>query len=203
MATLSLTTFLTLDGVMQAPGGPDEDTSGGFTYGGWQFPFGDDEGNRFIVEHFENARGFLLGRRTYEIFAGYWPKKTDPADPIATKLNALPKYVASTTLRDPDWSGTTVLGPDTAAEVARVKRELPDGELQIWGSGVLARSLMAAELIDVYHLLVYPVVLGAGRRLFGEGGRPTAFRLDASRTTSTGVGIHTYRPVGRPEFGSY
>jgi len=203
MAKLTLITFLTLDGVMQAPGGPDEDTSGGFEYGGWQVPFADEDMGRFITEVFDRAGAFLLGRRTYDIFSAYWPKKTDPKDPVASRLNTLPKYVASTTLGKADWEGTTVLGSDVPGEVTRLKEQHSDGELQIYGSGALARSLMAHDLIDEYRLLVYPVVLGKGKRLFPDGGLPTSFRLDESRTTGTGVAIHTYRPAGRATFGTF
>src|SRR5690242_14196222 len=117
MAKLVSTVFVTLDGVYQAPGGPREDPSGGFTHGGWSFPHGDDDFGRFVTEVFDRAGAFLLGRRTYDIFASYWPKMTDPADPIAGRLNALPKYVVSTTLQSPDWSGTTVIDGDLAKEV--------------------------------------------------------------------------------------
>ncbi len=202
MAPLTITTFVSLDGVMQAPGGPNEDTSGGFDLGGWSVPYGDADFGQFMTEVFDRVGAFLLGRRTYEIFAGYWPKMTDPADPIASKLNALPKYVASTTLDKVDWAGTTVIGGDLVKEVTALK-ERTDGELQIHGSGNLAQSLMAHDLIDTINLLVFPVVLGKGRRLFGEGALPTAFRLAGTRTTAAGVAIHTYERAGRPEYGTY
>ncbi|MET9435018.1 dihydrofolate reductase family protein [Streptomyces sp. NPDC006551] len=202
MGKLSLTQFLTLDGVYQAPGGPDEDRSGGFEHGGWSVPYGDEDFGRFIDEVFQRPAAFLLGRRTYEIFASFWPKQTDPADPVASKLNALPKYVASTTLTHADWAGTTVLRGDVVKEVAALK-ERTDGEVQMHGSGGLAQTLMAQDLIDTLHLLVFPVVLGTGRRLFTDGARPTAFRPTEARTTSTGVAIHTYELAGRPTYGSY
>ncbi|MCX4554077.1 dihydrofolate reductase family protein [Streptomyces sp. NBC_01387] len=199
---LTLTSFLTLDGVVQAPGGPEEDRTGGFEYGGWLVPFADEEMGRFMAGVLARAGAFLLGRRTYEIFAGSWPQVTDPDDPIATCLNALPKHVVSTTLERTDWHNSTLLGPDTAAEVKRLKAQ-PGPELQIHGSPTLARSLMADGLIDEYNLLVYPVVLGTGQRLFPEGGLPTAFELTASRTTPAGVAIQTYRPAGPATFGSF
>ncbi|MFC8583372.1 dihydrofolate reductase family protein [Streptomyces cinereoruber] len=202
MATLSLTQFLTLDGVVQAPGGPDEDRSDGFEHGGWSVPYGDEDFGRFMDEVFTRPTAFLLGRRTYDIFAGYWPKRTDPGDPVATKLNALPKYVASTTLTEADWAGTTLLRGDAAREVAGLKERL-DGEIQMHGSAGLARTLLDHDLIDTLHLLVFPVVLGTGRRLFTDGVRPTAFRPTGSRTTGTGVAIHTYALEGRPAYGSY
>ncbi|MFF3756871.1 dihydrofolate reductase family protein [Streptomyces sp. NPDC002185] len=202
MATLSLTQFLTLDGVMQAPGGPDEDTSGGFEHGGWSVPFGDEDFGRRITEIFERPTAFLLGRRTYDIFAGYWPKRTDPTDPVASKLNGLPKYVATTTLDSADWAGTTLLKGDVAGEVAALKERL-DGEIQMHGSAGLARTLLDHDLIDTIHLHVFPVVLGTGRRLFTDGVRPTAFRLTDARTSGTGVALHTYERTGRPAYGSY
>ncbi|MFB7217544.1 dihydrofolate reductase family protein [Streptomyces sp. NPDC056227] len=202
MAKLTLTTFLSLDGVMQAPGRPDEDRSGGFEYGGWLAPFMDQGMGQFMTEVFDRSAAFLLGRRTYDIFAAYWPKVTDPDDPIACRLNPYPKYVVSTTLEKADWENTTVVSADVAEEVARIKERTVGGELQIHGSGALAQSLMAHDLIDEYNLLTYPVVLGRGRRLFPEGGLPTAFRLTGARITPKGVAIHTYRPVGRARFGS-
>lgn len=202
MAKLTLTEFLTLDGVVQAPGGPDEDRDGGFEHGGWLVPYADEDMGRFMDEVFRTVDGFLLGRRTYQIFAAHWPHVTDEDDPIATKLNTLPKYVASRTLEKVEWHNSTLLGGDAAREVAALKERL-EGELQIHGSGTLARSLMAHGLIDEYRLLVYPVLLGGGKRLFDDGAVPTALELTDSRTTGTGVAIHTYRAVGRPRYGSF
>ncbi len=202
MAKLTLTEFLTLDGVVQAPGGPDEDRDGGFEHGGWLVPYADEDMGRFMDEVFRTVDGFLLGRRTYQIFAAHWPHVTDEDDPIATKLNALPKYVASRTLEKVEWHNSTLLGGDAAREVAALKERL-EGELQIHGSGTLARSLMAHGLIDEYRLLVYPVLLGGGKRLFDDGAVPTALELTDSRTTGTGVAIHTYRAAGRPRYGSF
>ncbi|WP_405666304.1 dihydrofolate reductase family protein [Streptomyces sp. NBC_01166] len=203
MAKLTLTTFVSLDGVMQAPGGTDEDTSGGFEYGGWLVPFADDGMAAFTNEVFDRSGAFLLGRRTYDIFAAYWPRVTDPQDPIATRLNTLPKHVVSTTLTDPEWENTTVVPGDVPAEVARLKERTAEGELQIHGSGTLARSLLAHGLIDEVNLLVYPVYLGSGKRLFAEGGKPTAFELTGARTTGSGIAIHTYRPEGPARFGDF
>ncbi|MFF9350113.1 dihydrofolate reductase family protein [Streptomyces sp. NPDC014734] len=201
-AKLTLTTFLTLDGVMQAPGAPEEDTRDGFAYGGWQVPFVDEDMGRFMSEVFDRSAAFLLGRRTYDIFAAYWPGVTDPDDPIAGPLNTRPKYVVSTTLGKPGWHDTTVVTTDVPAEIARIKERTEGGELQIHGSGDLARSLMEHDLIDEYTLLVHPVVLGRGRRLLPDGGLPTAFELTASRTTARGISIQTYRPAGPARFGS-
>ncbi|MGW0878053.1 dihydrofolate reductase family protein [Streptomyces sp. NPDC002671] len=202
MGKLVSTMFVTLDGVYQAPGGPQEDPSGGFTHGGWSYPYGDEDFGRFVTEVFGRVGGFLLGRRTYDIFASYWPKMTDPADPIAAKLNALPKYVVSSTLTAPEWAGTTVISGDLAKEVAALK-ERTDGELQIHGSGALVRSLLDLQLIDTLHLLTFPVVLGTGRRLFAEGAVPTRFRHIGGRVTGSGVSIQTYDLAGSPEYGSY
>ncbi|MFB8771736.1 dihydrofolate reductase family protein [Streptomyces broussonetiae] len=202
MGKLVLTTFVTLDGVYQAPGGPTEDPSNGFDQGGWSVPYGDEDFGRFMTEVFDHVGAFLLGRRTYDIFAAHWPRVTDPADPVAAKLNGLPKYVASSTLTDPGWAGTTVISGDLGKEVTALK-ERTDGELQVHGSGALARSLLAQDLVDTVHLLTFPVVLGAGRRLFAEGAVPTAFRHTGGRITGAGVSIQSYDLAGRPAYGSY
>ncbi|MFE4858647.1 dihydrofolate reductase family protein [Streptomyces sp. NPDC056670] len=202
---LTFTTFITLDGVVQAPGGPEEDPGGGFAQGGWQVPFDDEEAGRYVTEWFAGADAFLLGRRTYDIFAAYWPRVTDPAHPVAGPLNGLPKYVVSNTLKNPQWQHTTVIGgvdADIVAEL-RVLKDRPGGEIQVHGSGTLAQFLMAHGLIDEYRLWTYPVVLGEGRRLFADGAAPTSFALTGTRTTSTGVCVNSYRPTGRPQYGSY
>ncbi|MFB7051997.1 dihydrofolate reductase family protein [Streptomyces vinaceus] len=205
MGKLTLTTFVTLDGVMQAPGGPEEDPAGGFEYGGWLTPFHDEGVYAFTTELFDRAGAFLLGRRTYDIFAGYWPKRTEPTDPIASRLNGLPKYVASTTLENPAWAGTTVIdGEQLQSEIVRIKDGLEEHrELQVHGSGQLAQWLLARDLVDELNLEVYPVALGAGRRLFPTGGLPTAYELVASRTTPNGAAILTYRPTGRATFAAF
>lgn len=199
---LTLTTFVTLDGVMQAPGGPEEDRTGGFEQGGWLVPYADDDMGQAMTGFFEEADAFLLGRRTYEIFAGFWPKVTDPNDPIAGRLNNLPKYVPTRTLEEASWAGTTLLKGDLAEEVTELKTK-PGRELQVHGSGVLARALMQHGLVDEYRLLTYPVILGAGRRLFADGAKPAALRLVDHRTTSTGVSIDVYQTVGDPTYGSF
>jgi dihydrofolate reductase len=199
---LTLHTFLTLDGVMQAPGGPDEDRDGGFTYGGWSFPYGDEDFGAAMVGWFAHADAFLLGRRTYQIFASHWPRVTDPGDPIAGKLNALPKYVASTTLGSAGWHNSTLIGGDLAAEVGKLK-EMPGDELQVHGSGELAQALIEHDLIDEYRLLMFPVHLGSGKKLFRDGARAAALRLTHSTVSSTGVLIASYEPAGPVQPGSY
>ena len=198
---LTITTFISVDGVYQGPGGRDEDRSGGFDRGGWLVPHFDEATGEFMNEVFENPDAFLLGRRTYEIFAAHWPSVTDPADPVASRLNSLPKYVVSTTLRSADWQNSTIISGEVAAEVARLK-EMPGRELQVHGSGALVRTLLENDLVDELRLLVFPVVVGAGRRLFPEAGVATGLRLVDSRTTGSGVVIHVYQPTGRPEFGT-
>jgi dihydrofolate reductase len=200
MAKLVVTTFVTLDGVMQAPGGPDEDRSGGFEHGGWLVPHFDDATGAFMTEVFERPSSFLLGRKTYDIFSRYWPQVTDENDPIASRLNSLPKYVASRTLENADWQNSTVIR-DVPNDVAKLK-EQQDGELQVHGSGNLIQSLIEHDLVDAYNVLTFPVVLGTGKRLFPEGVTPGALRLTDSRTTGTGVVISTYEGAGTPTYGT-
>jgi dihydrofolate reductase len=198
---LTLTMFQSLDGVVQSPGAPEEDPSGGFDLGGWLPPFFDVETGAFMAGVFEHADGFVLGRGTYELMVGYWPDVSDPDNIGAVKLNGLPKYVASTTLRDPSWQKTKVIEGDVAEKVAELKQR-EGRELQIHGSPRLARSLMAHDLVDTFRLLTFPVVLGRGLRLFGDGVPPTEMRLTEARTTPSGVALHTYELAGRPTFAS-
>lgn len=201
MAKLTMTSFVTLDGVMQAPGGPREDTTGGFTHGGWFIPLADAGFGEFIVGVFARAGAFLLGRRTFQTFAGHWPRVTDPNDPVAGPLNRLPKYVASRTLERSDWKGTTFLR-DPVAELPRIQRELGEKELQVHGSPGFGQTLLRHGLVDELHVVLAPVTLGSGqKRLFGEGTVPAAFALAASRTTASGLAILTYRPRGQPAYG--
>jgi dihydrofolate reductase len=171
---------------MQGLGGADEDRSGGFERGGWALPLLDEEGGTFVNEVFQRADAFLFGRRTYEIWAPYWGAIADPGNPIAAALNARPKYVASTTLTDPQWPATTVLSGDVAAAVGELKAE-PGGELQVHGSGKLVRWLFENQLVDEITLLTYPLVIGQGTRLFPDTGPDTALELLDSRSTPTGV----------------
>ena len=197
---LTVTTFLSVDGVMQGPGGRDEDRSDGFDRGGWVVPLFDEATGQFITEVFEKADAFLLGRRTYEIFAAYWPKVTDVDDLVASRLNGLPKHVVSTRLRSADWHNSSIVKGDIPVQVARLK-EMPGSELQVHGSGTLAQTLLENDLVDEWRLLVFPVIVGAGRRLFPDAGVATGLRLVDSRMTDSGVAIHVYQPTGRPEFG--
>lgn len=201
MAELTITTFLSLDGVMQAPGAPDEDTSGHFSHGGWVFPYADEAMVRTMVEIFARADAFLLGRTTYDIFAAYWPKVTDPDDPIASKLNALPKFIASRTRTRFDWQHCEPVA-DVEHHVQGIKARYAR-EVQVHGSGGLAQTLIRHDLIDVYRLLTFPVVLGSGKRLFADGAVPAALKLMDCRTTPQGVVIAEYRRAGKLRTGSF
>jgi dihydrofolate reductase len=202
MSKLVVTTYLTLDGVMQAPGTPDEDRRGGFAHGGWLEPYFDDELRCLVADWISRAEAFLLGRRTYELFAAHWPRFPDPLDPIAYQLNSRPKYVASRTLSRVDWEDTTLLGGDVAEEVAKLKAQ-PGREIQVQGSGDLVRTLMRHGLVDEYRLWQFPVVLGTGRRLFDGGAVPAAFRPVGTVTTGSGVVVHRYEPAGEVAHGSF
>jgi dihydrofolate reductase len=198
---LTVTTFVSVDGVMQGPGGPDEDRSGGFERGGWLAPLFDEETGKFILEVFGRAEAFLLGRRTWQIFEGYWPQHEDPNDPVAHRLNTLPKHVPSTTLKDPAWDNTHVIDRDVEGAIRELKAQ-PGNELQVHGSGQLVRWLLERDLVDELNLLVFPVVVGDGKRLFADKGQATGLKLRESRTSPSGVAIHVYEPVGRATFGT-
>jgi dihydrofolate reductase len=205
--TLKLTTIthVSVDGVMQGLGGSDEDRRGGFERGGWALPLFDDEAETFLGEVFERADAFLFGRRTYEIFAGSWGTGSWGANqgdnPVSVALNTRPKYVASSTLTDPQWADTTVLSGDVAAAVGELRAK-PGGELQVHGSGDLVRWLLDNKLVDEIVLLTYPVVVGQGTRLFPDAGPDTALELVDSRATAGGVMMQVYRPSGRPEYAT-
>jgi dihydrofolate reductase len=202
---LTTITHVSLDGVMQGLGGADEDRSGGFERGGWAIPLFDDEAEALLVERFGRADAFLFGRKTYEIFAGSWGTGSWGANqgdnPISVALNTKPKYVASTTLTEPQWDGTTVLSDDLAAALAELKAK-PGGELQVQGSGALIRWLLENDLVDEINLFTYPVVIGQGTRLFPDTGPDRAFALVESQATPGGVIVQVYRPTGRPEYAT-
>ena len=201
MRKLTVTTFVSMDGVMQAPGGPDEDTSGGFRYGGWVVPHFDEATGAQVVEWFSAAEDFLLGRTTYQIFEAFWPKAPQEGDPIATALNQKTKHVASRTLTSVDWDGTArLLDGDVPSAVRRLK-EQDGGELQVHGSAGLVQTLLREDLIDELRLIVFPVVIGEGKRLFGEGAVPRNWGLVSSKTTGAGSVIATYQPVGELKTG--
>src|ERR671912_793063 len=197
---LTTITNVSVDGVMQGLGGPDEDRRGGFERGGWALPLFDNEAATIVNQVYQRADAFLFGRRTYEIFAGYWGVMADSGNPIAAALNTRPKYLASSTLTDPQWADTTVLSGDVAAAVGELKAT-PAGELQVHGSGNLVRWLLDNDLVDEIILLTYPVVVGQGRRLFPDSGQDVALELVESRATANGVILQVYRTVGRPQYG--
>jgi dihydrofolate reductase len=198
---LTTITHVSVDGVMQGLGGADEDRRGGFERGGWAGPLFDNEATTFLDQVFQRADAFLLGRWTYETFAGSWGLMTDSVNPIAVALNTRPKYVASTTPFDPKWANTTVLSGDVAAAIRELKAKA-GGELQVHGSGVLVRWLLDDELVDEITLLTYPLVLGQGTRLFPDTGPDMALDLVDSRSTPSGVIIQVYRPAGRPQYAT-
>ena len=202
MRNLVIGTFVTLDGVMQAPGGPNEDPEGGFTHGGWSVNYLDEMMGGLILEQMQRADALLLGRKTYEIFAAHWPRVTDETDPVASKMNSMRKYVASRTLQRAEWRNTTVIPGDVAAYVADLKAH-PGGEIQVAGSSDLIQTLLKHELIDELHLWVFPVVLGSGKRLFGSGTAPGGLRLAESKASTTGVVIQRYTRAGAIQYGSF
>ncbi len=201
MAELTMTTFLSLDGVMQAPGAPTEDESGGFAHGGWVFPLFDPEGGAIVVDLFSRADAFLLGRGTYDIFSAYWPKVTGEDNPIARKLNTLPKHVASRTRTRFEWRGSSLV-KDVVQEVPALKSRY-SREIQVHGSAGLAQTLIEHDLVDEYRLMTFPVVLGSGKRLFGAGAVPRTLTLVRSSTTSKGVVVSVYRRGGPLQTGSF
>ena len=199
---LTTMTQVTIDGVTQGNGGAsDEDRRNGFERGGWARGRGDDGTTTFIKETYQRADAFLFGRRTYELFADTWGSDRDVPgwEPVVRALNTRPKYVASTTLTDPAWSGTTVLSDDLATAIADLKAK-PGGELQVHGSGILIQWLLANDLVDEMTLIVVPVVLGQGARLFPAAGPDRELDLVESRVDSKGVMIQVYRPAGRPQY---
>ncbi len=198
MRKLVVVTFMTLDGVMQAPGGPEEDPSGGFKYGGWSVPYSDDLLGETMGRQMTPAADLLLGRKTYEIFAAYWPQHAD----MWPGINEATKYVASTTLTKADWSHTVILKGDVPGEIKKLKhQEGPD--LKVWGSGNFVQTLLKHDLVDELWLKIYPLILGKGKRLFAEGTIPAAYTLQESKTTPSGVIIAYFRRAGEVKTGSF
>jgi dihydrofolate reductase len=199
MRKLIVNTFSTLDGVMQSPGGPEEDTSGGFGHGGWSVTQWDDVMSEAMGEFMGKPADLLLGRRTYEIFAAHWPHSTDPG---ADALNSATKYVASTTLDSVDWENSQLLEGDVPSAIRALKEQ--DGpELQVHGSAGLIQTLLTHDLVDELNIWIYPLVLGEGKRLFGEGTVPANFELRDSTVSTTGVIITTYARAGEVPTGSF
>ena len=189
-------TFLTMDGVMQAPGGPNEDRDGGFQHGGWLVPYFDEQFGQSMTEWTQRAGAFLLGRKTYEMFAASWPNSTDPDE----VLNVRPKFVASRTLTEVTWNNSTLLKGDVAQAVAQLKAQ-DGGELQVHGSGHLVQTLLQHDLVDTLRLWQFPVVLGTGKRLFGEGTLPRSFRLVDTQPNTTGAVLLVYERAGGLKYG--
>ena len=196
MRKLIVNEFVSLDGVAQAPGGADEDTSGGFAHGGWHMQYmGDEVAREWVLRGIVEAEGFLLGRRTYEIFAAYWPNASAEEQVIAEPLNSKPKHVASTTLGEPlDWQGSRLLDGDVAAAVPALK-QAGDGELHVIGSTELVRMLVEHDLVDELPLMIDPELVGGGKRIFGEDGVLRRWRLTDGRVASTGAILATYVPA--------
>jgi len=191
--------FMTLDGVMQGPGEPKEDTEGNFTLGGWQVPYLDEESGKLISEDIERIDALLLGRKTYEIFAAYWPKAPSD-DPIAVTLNSVPKYVASRSLKSVEWNNSNLIHGDVPNEIERLKKEY--AEVHLIGSGNFLQTLLKNELVDEFNLWVYPILLGTGKHIFADGTIPTALSLESSRIFDNGTLLLRYARTGKPTFGS-
>lgn len=194
MRKVVVSEFLSLDGVMQAPGGPEEDTEGGFAHGGWQMPYFDEVAGNAVSEGIAATDAFLLGRKTYEIFAAYWPSADaeETEEEFVNTMNRMTKYVASETLDEVEWQNSTLIKGDVAEEVATLKQQ-SGKNIQVMGSGDLVQTLMQHDLVDEYQLMIHPVVLGSGKRLFRDASDTTALRLVNTKTTTTGVIILTYQ----------
>jgi len=199
MRKLAVSTFLTLDGVMQAPGGPGEDPSGGFTHEGWSVNYWDDRMGQIMGEFMSKPYDLLLGRKTYEIFAAYWPFVTDGS---GDSLNSAKKYVASRTLDTVEWNNSTLIKGDVGEQVAALKDQ-SGAEIQVHGSSQLIQTLIKHDLIDEYRLWIFPVLLGSGKRLFADGTIPAGLKLLETKTSSTGVVIATYERAGEVKYGSF
>ncbi|MCZ0210035.1 dihydrofolate reductase family protein [Streptomyces sp. UMAF16] len=201
MREIIVCTFLTLDGVMQAPGAPDEDAESGFRHGGWQKPVSDDEVGRAVAGWYEDSDAMLLGRKTYEIFASYWPT-ADPGNPCTSRMNSTHKYVVSRTLTSVEWQNSTLLTGDVVDAVRKLK-ESDGGNINVVGSGDLAQTLMRHGLVDEYRLTIHPVIIGTGKRLFAAGAIPAALEPVSVSTTKSGTIVSVYRPHGEPGYDSY
>jgi len=200
MRKLVVNTFVTLDGIMQAPGGPEEDPVGGFTHGGWSVNYWDEMMGQIMTEFMARPFDLLLGRKTYDIFSAHWPFAKD--EPGADQLNNARKYVASRTLHMVGWNNSSLIKGDVAEEVAKLKQE--DGpEIQVHGSSDLIQTLLKHNLIDEFRVWIFPVVIGHGKRLFDQGTRPSGLKLVDSKTSSTGVILATYEPAGEIKIGSF
>lgn len=197
MSSIVVEAFMTLDGVVQAPGGPEEDPEEGFVHGGWQFRDSPAELGEIIQEWERRTEALLLGRKTYEIFAGAWGVWDVNAEgfegELTRRYNRIPKYVASRTLSEVGWKNSQLLGPDVPAAVRKLRAE-PGGEIRVWGSGVLIKTLAEHDLVDEYRIVVYPLVLGSGKKLFSDGFPLSTFDLVETRALSSGVMVNIYRP---------
>ena len=199
MRKLKVSTFVTLDGVMQAPGGPDEDRSGGFANGGWSVGYWDDRMGQVMADFMGRPFELLLGRKTYEIFAAHWPHSTEPG---ADTLNGARKHVASRTLKSVEWNNSTLIKGDVPKYVSELKKQ-SGPEIQVHGSGDLIQTLVRNDLVDEFHVWTFPVVLGSGKRLFAEGAIPAGLKVVDVTTSSTGVVIATYERAGEIKYGSF
>lgn len=199
MRKLKVTTLLTLDGVMQAPGGPEEDGTGGFTHGGWSVGYWDDKIDQEMTDFMGRPFDLLIGRKTYEIFNAFWPKSTNPG---ADVLNKARKHVASRTLKSVDWNNSTLIKGDVPKYVAELKKSTGP-EIQVHGSGDLVQTLLKNDLIDEFHLMTFPIVLGSGERLFANGAVPAGLHVTDLKTSSGGVVIATYERAGEINYGSF
>ncbi len=201
MRKIAVLSFVTLDGVMQAPGGPEEDTTGGFRHGGWVAGYWDDSLGKVMAEQMGKPFDLLLGRKTYELFAAYWPKAGDET-PGAKELNSARKFVVSTTLKQLDWANSVLVSGDVVKGIRELKER--DGpEIQVHGSGKLVQTLLKNDLVDEIRLKIFPITIGAGKRLFAEGTVPAGFKLSESGTSTTGVVFATYARSGEVKTGSF
>lgn len=202
MRKIIVLSFITIDGVMQAPGGPEEDTSGGFKYGGWTVPYFDDFMGKVMAEETGHPFDLLLGRKTYEIFASYWPHQDEKTSPFAAQSNRARKYVASHSPLTLEWRNSVLLGDDVVEEIKRLKEE--DGpDLQVYGSGNFIQTLLKHDLVDEFWLKIFPIMLGPGKRLFAEGAIPAAFTLKESKMSPKGVIVASYERAGEVKTGSF